>query len=345
MIITEDKMNIKVKTKILTVVLIILSSWLSGCGESEKSSPTPTNTPISSPTFTPKPTDTPLPTPTETPQIDYSGIYYPHEMNSVAWYTVTVDGEFNGYTSFAVVDTQTLEMGELVYLIENHDETNKFTNYDYIEFLPDAVLLHQFDMNLDTGLSLESPFNPPQPVARFPLEVGAIWSVETESNGEIINYSYEVSSKEDVSVFAGDYEDCYRIDRTRDGEMNFVEYYCPGVVRPKFSFNNVNIWVELELMFTTTARVFIEEIAATEAYCGLSFKAKGFDQNEQVALMVYPPEGESFFSGESAITEQTIIVYPFYPNDIPGLWMFDFIGKDNNDAYYMYDWTGECMEE
>ncbi len=138
-IIMEDIMNIKSNIKLLTVILIAVSSWLSGCGETNTSTPTSTKTQIPSPTMTLEPTDTPLPTPTSTPEIDYSEIYSPHELNSVSWYSVSVNGESYGITSFAVVDTQTLETGEFVYLIENRDDVQAFTNYDYIEFLPNAV--------------------------------------------------------------------------------------------------------------------------------------------------------------------------------------------------------------
>lgn len=299
-------------------------------GTATAASPTPTETPT--------PTLTPTPSPTATPQIDYSEIYYPHEINVVYWYVVTLNEEVRGLTSFSAIGTDRLDDGTVVHLIENIDPT--LANIDYIEFLPNEVNMHRYEGNSIYGIKTSNTFTPPIPSVRFPLEDGKTWEADIEKNGELTHYDFVVSEVGTVSVPNGDYQDCFKVERTHDGELDFIEYYCPGIGRPAFELLQEGYITRLELLFTTSARVRLDDVAKTEDYCGLSFVGEGFDSDEEVAMIVIPPEGEQFVSGV-AVIDGKIIVYPMYEHDEVGNWMFQFEGQIH-DAYFLFDWSGEC---
>lgn len=344
----KDDVKTKKTRKAVLIGWLLLGSislTLAACGPSAEESAA-TNIAATAaaasptPTEMPTPTLTPTPSPSATPEINYSEMYYPHEENVVYWYQVLVNGEITGITSFSAIGTERLDDGSKVHLILNIDPTLR--NIDYIEFLPNEVNMYRFEGNSIYGIQTNNTFSPPIPMLKFPLEDGKTWEANIEKNGEPTQYSFEVSEIGTVSVPIGDIGDCYKVERTHDGVMDFADYYCPEVGRPAFEMYQEGNTIRLELLFTTSARVDLKNVEETEDYCGLSFVGEGFESDEEVALIVIPPEGERFVSGVNVI-DQKIIVYPLYENDVTGQWLFQFDGE-TNDAYFLFDWTGECPQ-
>lgn len=318
-------------TTLTTCATFVFAACRPSQGEQTGGSVTDTATPAP-PTETRAPTPAPTSMPSPTPFQGDLEIYYPHNENQVWWYSFSLDGEFVDLSSFAFIGTELLEDGTVLYILENQESA--FMQIDYQEISDEAVLLHRYQMYPKGRDSEDILYDPPIPGLRFPLEIGESWPHQSDT--------YSVVALESVSVPFGDFENCFVVERDRNGVTDFRSWYCPEVGRVLFEHASNAGRARLELFAMTNARVMVEEIRQSGDTCEYRFRLRGFDDMEPMTFVVKLPTGESLTQGQGLpVAENFVFNYPIYPENPTGLWMFQLSGTDHL-AIYPFFWDGEC---
>jgi hypothetical protein len=345
------------------ILLIFFGSMflaLAACGLSEEervqtaaaetaaaASPTPTVTLTATLTPTQTKTPTPFPTSTNTPTPTTSAldIYYPHDENAVWWYAVSVEGEVEGITGFSFIGTKTLADGTVVHLIENRGDVQP--SIELMEISQADILLHGMIQASDTDSPIEIIFDPPIPILRFPLEVGKTWSREFDD--EEYAYTYEVVAKESYSGPMGDFDDCFTIERSAKGKVNWREYYCPEIGRVRFEYGSAGGTVFLDLLLATTARIEIGEVSIDSlGNCLFTLNPVGFSPDESVSLSAFTPDSSGWLVLAedypiSALTTNIQLSFAISSEETPGMY-FLILNGEKNTAFYVIEYNGTCEE-
>jgi hypothetical protein len=362
--------QLHVRYRSVLVIFVILFT-LAACGLSEEeiaatsvaatataASPTPTKTETPMPTMTHTSTMTPTPTitPTITPSPTSSDftVYYPHEDNRTWWYADYLDDELVSITYISVVEYEKEGDGNEFFSFEIRSINSSRVVSDYMEVSAEQGLLRESVTLFEDGSSDINSFTPPMPLVQFPFEVGNRWTYG-EDIPDRPTYLYEVVSKEDISVIAGDYDDCYLVHRTVDGTLDYKTYYCPevGPAIKEFFSENVQTQSEgiyiveydliySELIATTNARLILDSMQKNGSDCVLHFEIQGFPESEPSTFKVTVPGGEEYIQGAGIpIKSGDIFSYPIHAQDPVGLWFWELEGTEH-DAVFIYYWKGEC---
>ncbi|MFN2199188.1 MAG: hypothetical protein ACK2UW_23930 [Anaerolineales bacterium] len=306
--------------------------------------PAPTSTPTATKTATVAPTATPTPTlpPTATPTItpiplnEDAALYYPLKENATWWFQIILNERIVGFSGFSVLGQDNLN-GREVYIIENI-ESGRFKSRDYQEVSSDWLLLHRYTMEPIQGEASDVVFQPPIPILQFPIEVGVNWEDE---NG----FTYEIVGIEDVSVPAGDFKDCYRVDRSFQGTPDIRSWYCDGIGRALFEQLSSQGWMRLELISYKNARVILEEAKGNGEQCSYRFSGAGFAESEPVTFQVIHQNGSILFDTETLglpMDSGDVFSFDVGPEVPLGYLVVKLDGLENSAVYILY-WNAECL--
>lgn len=278
---------------------------------------------------------------TQALQIQNVDSYFPHERDTVWWYSVTTDGDTAGVTSFAVVGTRKINGQELL-MLENYDSTFQFRNIDYLDIGPngiDLILLEQSDIAFSESTFLS--YSPPLPLLRFPLQQTPTFSYQSN----VTDYGFDVVTSiiDSIEVPLGVFNDCYKTTRTTDeGIVDFAEVFCEDIGRVYIEHNFTGQTSILELIFMMNGRVDIKEIRVAEDKCEVEFDLSGFSPHDLITFDIQPPD----LPRQTMLEEVPVshFVYPFFPQNPTGIWIWYFAGTDGTTAIFPIFWSGECVE-
>jgi hypothetical protein len=362
------------KISLTIYVILIAVTWLTACGPGEEElagtslaetaviyaatltakpsftheptatftpSPTPTSTFTPTPTATPTltPTITPTHTPTATPTPSDIEIYFPHDENTVWWYALSLNGVSGGLDSVSVIGTDILDDGSTVYLMENKGEAS----IGYQEVKPDQVNLIKTVFSAGLEDQINTDFIPPIPILQSPLEVGRTWSREPKPGSGEIPLTYEIVSIEEVSVSAGDFQNCFFVERTSNGITNYRDYYCPEVGRALYEVKTDRGWVRSELVVVTSVRAEKTQVQDLDFGCVYSYKTHGFSPEELITISLHLQDQYSTILIEDMPLANSTFMFPLSLEYSQGTYLLLFEG-DSNFAYDTIDWSGKCEE-
>src|SRR5262249_2774501 len=211
---------------------------------------------------------------------------------------------------------------------------------DYQEITPEQVLLHRL---VQKGSALDTlqdaRFTPPLPLLRSPLEVGRSWGDRGEGGTATPSVSYQVQSRETVSVLGRKVEACLHVVRTRKGTPDYKTEYCPEIGIAAFELlTPAGKWLRADLFETTTARLSLRGLRAGAGHCVYVFEGTGFSPNENLVLTVIPPEGEP---SKEPVDSATHIAITLGAEQYRGRVGIRLEGTAHKAAYFI-NWEGEC---
>jgi hypothetical protein len=264
--------------------------------------------------------------------------YFPHRENTVWWYFVSPVGtdEVVDYTSFTIVGTDTLDDGTKVYLVENVYGGGQGISTEYQEITSEHVRIRGILNKLASGEVVYSPFTPPLPILRFPLEVGRSWSEEVSTHDIMSTYSYQVEALVAVSVPAGDFQGCFRVVRTKDGTADYKSEYCPDVGGATFEILTANgQWLRAELTGMTTSRLALKGLRLNNSQCQYIFDGIGFSPEEMLTFVI--PD-----LAEKEVDTPEGLGVPISLEAPSGNWIMATLKGSENLALSTFQWAGEC---
>lgn len=262
--------------------------------------------------------------------------YYPHQPNAVSWYHAYLEGErIPGFTSFSDLPMETLEDGTVVFPVEVQGKWVS-SQIDYMMLTEDKIQIHSSLLKDSNGETI-TIYNPPLPILTSPLEVGHSWQRIAET-GEVPDLLYEIVAHESISVPAGDFADCYKVETTQNNTLSNIGHYCYGVGSPLMQYNMEKGWVMLELAAITTARATLKDLRTSGAFCVIVVDTIGFLPDETVTVEAVLPV-ESIL--ERGLSTQESIDISLDLTVYSGLFFFKFSG-DENSAFFQIELNDNC---